>query len=122
MSDAWRREERSRAYLLKLRHHNGLVLALQLDQALRIEVEVEPGVRNGEDVAKEGLLRTAVVKRQPRSCDGGRNKSEEGEELHGGRGEDVVEGKRVWDDAASTTESATRAEAEYGPLPDTDST
>lgn len=99
-----RGEEGSCAYLLKLRHHDGLFLALQLDQTLGIEVEVEPGVRSGEDIAEEGLLGAVVVERQGRGCDSGRNEGEEWEELHVGRAEDVAEGKRGWDDAASTTE------------------
>ena len=41
-----------RAYLLKLRHHDRLLMALELDKTGFVEIEVEAGVFGGQDVTK----------------------------------------------------------------------
>lgn len=76
------REEKSCAYLFKFRHGNGLLLALELHQTRRVQVEIETGVRGREGVAHHGLLRIAVIERKGRSGDGGRHESKESKELH----------------------------------------
>ena len=67
-------------HLLEFGHSDGLVVALQLDEAWLVEVEIETRVVGGEVVA-EKRLESIVVRRQ-RSCDGSRDESKEREEFH----------------------------------------